>query len=86
MTSIAVRTDVSTPSQEIKTPGAQMDAFETFVRHAPFAAALVDNAFRLTAVSPDWESHGLSPDIKIGDDFRRALLSPEDIDLSLIHI
>jgi hypothetical protein len=57
-----------------------MDAFETFVRHAPFAAALVDNAFRLTAVSPDWESHGLSPDLKIGDDFRRALVSPEDID------
>jgi diguanylate cyclase (GGDEF)-like protein len=80
MTSIAVRTDVSTPSREIKTPGAQMDAFETFVRHAPFAAALVDNAFRLTAVSPDWASHGLSPDLEIGDDFRRALLSPEDVD------
>jgi diguanylate cyclase (GGDEF)-like protein len=57
-----------------------MDAFETFVRHAPFAAALVDNAFRLTAVSPDWASHGLSPDLEIGDDFRRALLSPEDVD------
>jgi diguanylate cyclase (GGDEF)-like protein len=80
MTSIAVRTDVSTPSREIKTPGAQMDAFETFVRHAPFAAALVDNAFRLTAVSPDWASQGLSPDLEIGDDFRRALLSPEDVD------
>nr|WP_246263594.1 EAL domain-containing protein [Caulobacter soli] len=57
-----------------------MDAFETFVRHAPFAAALVDNAFRLTAVSPDWESHGLSPDLLIGDDFRRALFGPEDLE------
>ncbi|MFZ0268211.1 putative bifunctional diguanylate cyclase/phosphodiesterase [Caulobacter sp.] len=56
-----------------------MDAFEIFVRHAPFAAALVDGAFRLTAVSPDWESQGLSPDLAIGDDFRRALTSPEDV-------
>lgn len=80
MTSTAVRTPVSTTPPEIKAPGAQMDAFETFVRHAPFAAALVDNAFRLTAVSPDWASHGLSPDLEIGDDFRRALLSPEDVD------
>jgi diguanylate cyclase (GGDEF)-like protein len=57
-----------------------MDAFETFVRHAPFAAALVDTSFRLTAVSPDWASHGLSPGLVIGDDFRRALVSPEDVD------
>jgi hypothetical protein len=60
MTRTAVRTQVSIPPKT-KTPGAQMDAFETFVRHAPFAAALVDNGFRLTAVSPDWASHGLSP-------------------------
>nr|WP_230983832.1 EAL domain-containing protein [Caulobacter rhizosphaerae] len=56
-----------------------MDAFETFVRHAPFAAALVDADFRLTAVSADWASHGLSPGVSIGDDFRRALVSPEDV-------
>nr|WP_235525810.1 EAL domain-containing protein [Caulobacter sp. Root1472] len=56
-----------------------MDAFETFVRHAPFAAALVDADFRLTAVSPDWASHGLSPGVSIGDDFRRGLVSPEDV-------
>jgi diguanylate cyclase (GGDEF)-like protein len=80
MTSTAVRNHVSTPSQDSNTPGAQMAAFETFVRHAPFAAALVDSAFRLTAVSPDWQTHGLSPGLEIGDDFRRALLSPEDVD------
>lgn len=80
MTRTAVRIQSSTPSHEDQTPGAQMGAFETFVRHAPFAAALVDNGFRLTAVSPDWQGHGLSPDLEIGDDFRRALLSPEDID------
>jgi diguanylate cyclase (GGDEF)-like protein len=75
-----VRTQVSITPQETKAPGAQMDAFETFVRHAPFAAALVDAGFRLTAVSPDWARHGLSPGVSIGDDFRRALVSPEDID------
>jgi len=80
MTRTSVRNQVSMPTDEAKTPGAQMEAFETFVRHAPFAAALVDNAFRLTAVSPDWEAQGLSPDLLIGDDFRRALVSPEDID------
>ncbi|WP_369823235.1 putative bifunctional diguanylate cyclase/phosphodiesterase [Caulobacter sp. UNC279MFTsu5.1] len=57
-----------------------MDAFETFVRHAPFAAALVDSGFRLTAVSADWASHGLAPGLELGDDFRRALVSPEDVD------
>ena len=80
MTRTAVRSQVSITSQQAKTPDAQMEAFEIFVRHAPFAAALVDNAFRLTAVSPDWERQGLSPDLAIGDDFRRALTSPEDID------
>jgi diguanylate cyclase (GGDEF)-like protein len=80
MTRAAVRPQVSINTRETKTPGAQMDAFETFVRHAPFAAALVDNAFRLTAVSPDWDGHGLSPDLEIGDDFRRALVSPEDVE------
>ncbi|CAN7460111.1 putative bifunctional diguanylate cyclase/phosphodiesterase [Caulobacter sp. LjRoot300] len=80
MTRAAVRTQVSITPQETKAPGAQMDAFETFVRHAPFAAALVDAGFRLTAVSPDWASHGLSPGVSVGDDFRRALVSPEDID------
>jgi diguanylate cyclase (GGDEF)-like protein len=80
MTRAAVRTQVSITPQETKAPGAQMDAFETFVRHAPFAAALVDGGFRLTACSPDWASHGLSPGVSIGDDFRRALVSPEDVD------
>ncbi|MDR7115647.1 EAL domain-containing protein [Caulobacter sp. BE254] len=80
MTRAAVRTQVSITPQETKAPGAQMDAFETFVRHAPFAAALVDAGFRLTAVSPDWASHGLSPGVSVGDDFRRALVSPEDVD------
>lgn len=80
MTRTAVRTQVSITTPETKTLGAQMDAFETFVRHAPFAAALVDAGFRLTAVSPDWDSHGLSPGVSIGDDFRRALVSPEDVD------
>ena len=76
MTRTALRTHVSTQTDNVKSPGAQMDAFETFVRHAPFAAALVDNAFRLTAVSPDWTAHALAPDLEIGDDFRRALISP----------
>jgi diguanylate cyclase (GGDEF)-like protein len=80
MTRAAVRTQVSITPQETKAPGAQMDAFETFVRHAPFAAALVDAGFRLTAVSPDWASHGLSPGVSVGDDFRRAQVSPEDVD------
>lgn len=80
MTRAAVRTQVSITPQETKAPGAQMDAFETFVRHAPFAAALVDAGFRLTAVSPDWASHGLSPGVSVGEDFRRALVSPEDVD------
>lgn len=82
----AVRTQVSTPIGHADPmrpplpPHLMMDAFETFVRHAPFAAALVDSAFRLTAVSPDWAAHGVIPDIEIGDDFRRALVNPEDID------
>jgi len=80
MTRTAVRTQVSITPPEPKTPGAQMDAFETFVRHAPFAAALVDSGFRLTAVSADWASHGLAPGLELGDDFRRALVSPEDVD------
>ncbi len=80
MTRAAVRTQVSITPQETKAPRAQMDAFETFVRHAPFAAALVDAGFRLTAVSPDWASHGLSPGVSVGEDFRRALVSPEDVD------
>jgi diguanylate cyclase (GGDEF)-like protein len=80
MTRAAVRTQVSITPQDAKASDAQMEAFEIFVRHAPFAAALVDNAFRLTAVSSDWEGQGLSPDLKIGDDFRRALTSAEDID------
>jgi diguanylate cyclase (GGDEF)-like protein len=80
MTRTAARTQVSTTTPEAKAPGAQMDAFETFVRHAPFAAALVDTSFRLTAVSPDWADHGLSPGLLLGDDFRRALVSPEDVD------
>ena len=81
-----VRTQVSTPTghpdqaQALQALGARLDAFETFVRHAPFAAALLDGAFRLTAVSPDWTGHGLSPGLEIGDDFRRALISPEDVD------
>jgi diguanylate cyclase (GGDEF)-like protein len=75
----AVRSQVSTGDAD-QAPGVQMDAFETFVRHAPFAAALLDSAFRLTAVSPDWAAHDLTPDIAIGDDFRRALTSPEDVD------
>jgi diguanylate cyclase (GGDEF)-like protein len=66
--------------RDAQPPHLMMDAFETFVRHAPFAAALVDSAFRLTAVSPDWAAHGVIPDIEIGDDFRRALVNPEDID------
>ncbi|WP_051989921.1 putative bifunctional diguanylate cyclase/phosphodiesterase [Caulobacter sp. AP07] len=66
--------------RDAQAPHLMMDAFETFVRHAPFAAALVDSAFRLTAVSPDWAAHGVIPDIEIGDDFRRALVNPEDID------
>jgi diguanylate cyclase (GGDEF)-like protein len=57
-----------------------MDAFETFVRHAPFAAALLDNAFRLTAVSPGWEDHAVTPGLALGDDFRLALTSPEDLE------
>ena len=80
MTRAAVRTQVSITPADAKAAGAQMDAFETFVRHAPFAAALVDTGFRLTAVSPDWADHGLSPGLVIGDDFRRALISPEDVD------
>ncbi|MDR6529876.1 putative bifunctional diguanylate cyclase/phosphodiesterase [Caulobacter rhizosphaerae] len=79
MTRTAVRPEVSITTPQTKTLGAQMDAFETFVRHAPFAAALVDADFRLTAVSADWASHGLSPGVSIGDDFRRALVSPEDV-------
>ncbi|WP_156402144.1 EAL domain-containing protein [Caulobacter sp. Root1472] len=79
MTRTAVRPQVSITTPQTKTLGAQMDAFETFVRHAPFAAALVDADFRLTAVSPDWASHGLSPGVSIGDDFRRGLVSPEDV-------
>ncbi|KQZ31538.1 diguanylate cyclase [Caulobacter sp. Root1472] len=74
-----MRPQVSITTPQTKTLGAQMDAFETFVRHAPFAAALVDADFRLTAVSPDWASHGLSPGVSIGDDFRRGLVSPEDV-------
>ncbi|GGL29007.1 GGDEF domain-containing protein [Caulobacter rhizosphaerae] len=74
-----MRPEVSITTPQTKTLGAQMDAFETFVRHAPFAAALVDADFRLTAVSADWASHGLSPGVSIGDDFRRALVSPEDV-------
>jgi diguanylate cyclase (GGDEF)-like protein len=66
--------------RDAQPPHLMMDAFETFVRHAPFAAALVDSTFRLTAVSPDWAAHGVIPDIEIGDDFRRALVNPEDID------
>jgi diguanylate cyclase (GGDEF)-like protein len=66
--------------RDAQAPHLMMDAFETFVRHAPFAAALVDSTFRLTAVSPDWAAHGVIPDIEIGDDFRRALVNPEDID------
>jgi diguanylate cyclase (GGDEF)-like protein len=75
-----LRTQLSIPTDDVKTPGAQMDAFETFVRHAPFAAALIDNAFRLAAVSPDWISHAQTPGLELGDDFRRALISPEDLD------
>jgi diguanylate cyclase (GGDEF)-like protein len=80
MTRTALRTHVSTSTDNVKSPGAQMDAFETFVRHAPFAAALLDSTLRLTAVSPDWISQGLSPGLEIGDDFRRALISPEDVE------
>lgn len=82
----ALRTQVSTPTGHVdptlgaRPPHVLMDAFETFVRHAPFAAALVDCAFRLTAVSPDWTDHGLTPGVALGDDFRRALVSPEDVD------
>jgi len=81
----AVRTQVSTPTGhadhrlDAQAHGARMDAFETFVRYAPFAAALLDNAFRLTAVSPDWARHGLTPGAELGDDFRGVLISPEDI-------
>jgi diguanylate cyclase (GGDEF)-like protein len=80
MTRAALRTQVSITTDTVKTSGAQMEAFETFVRHAPFAAALIDNAFRLTAVSPGWTDHALSPGVELGDDFRRALVSPEDLD------
>ena len=76
----AVRTEALIPIDDTRPPGAQMDAFEVFVRHAPFAAALLDNAFRLTAVSPGWADHALTPGLEIGDDFRRALFSPEDIE------
>ena len=79
MTSTAVRHPVSAGRGD-QSPGFQMEAFETFVRHAPFAAALLDDAFRLTAVSAGWTDHALTPqDMGIGDDFRRALLSPEDV-------
>ena len=80
MTRAALRTQVSIPPRGADAPGVQMDAFETFVRHAPFAAALLDAGFRLAAVSPDWIAHGLTPGLEIGDDFRRALLSPEDLE------
>jgi diguanylate cyclase (GGDEF)-like protein len=80
MTRAALRTQVSITTDTVKTSGAQMEAFETFVRHAPFAAALIDNAFRLTSVSPGWTDHALSPGVELGDDFRRALVSPEDLD------
>ncbi|CAN5510351.1 EAL domain-containing protein [soil metagenome] len=80
MTSTALRPPVST-GRGAQSPGFQMEAFETFVRHAPFAAALLDDAFRLTAVSPDWIDHALTPPgMVIGDDFRRALVSPEDVE------
>ena len=79
MTSTAVRPPVSTGRGE-QSPGFQMEAFETFVRHAPFAAALLDDAFRLTAVSADWIDHALTPGMDIGDDFRRALTRPEDVE------
>jgi diguanylate cyclase (GGDEF)-like protein len=76
----AVRTEALIPIVDPRTPGAQMDAFEVFVRHAPFAAALLDSTFRLIAVSPGWADHALTPDLTLGDDFRRALLSPEDVE------
>ena len=76
----AVRNEALIPIDDTTPPGAQMDAFEIFVRHAPFAAALLDNAFRLIAVSPGWSDHALTPDLETGDDFRRALFSPEDVE------
>jgi diguanylate cyclase (GGDEF)-like protein len=84
MTRAAVRSQVSTGNadqdRDLQAAVEQMAAFETFVRHAPFAAALVDSAFRLTAVSPDWAAYGVTPGAAIGDDFRHALTSPEDVE------
>ncbi|MGR4864207.1 putative bifunctional diguanylate cyclase/phosphodiesterase [Caulobacter sp. LARHSG274] len=75
MTRTAVRTEVEIRDEAV----SRLEAFETFVRHAPFAAALVDATFRLSAASPDWIANGLAPDIELGDDFRRALPNAEDL-------
>jgi diguanylate cyclase (GGDEF)-like protein len=77
MTKTAVRTQVASQTREEAV--SRLEAFETFVRHAPFAAALVDATFRLSAASPDWIANGLAPDIELGDDFRRALVNSEDL-------
>lgn len=57
----------------------RLAAFEAFVTHAPFPAALIDRAGRLIAVSAEWLAHDLSPDLAVGEPYARSLLNPEDV-------
>nr|WP_236849560.1 EAL domain-containing protein [Caulobacter henricii] len=58
---------------------ARAAAFSQFVLQLPFAAALLDRDLRLLAVSREWVTQGLAPDLGLGGDGRRALVSAEDI-------
>jgi len=58
---------------------ARLQAFEAFVRHAPFATALLSAEGRWLAFSPAWRTDGFATGEKVGDDARLALNGSEEV-------